>query len=180
MAMRRLLPVTMLAAAALAGCGSSSNSSSIKAAPSANPPSNQASSAAPTPAPPASGPLSSKPHIARPSGAAPKKLIVKDLIPGTGPAAASGQTLSVEYVGVTFKDGKQFDASWDRNKMPFSFALGAGNVIPGWDQGLVGMKVGGRRQLVIPSALAYGPQGRPPAIPPNAALVFDIDLLAAN
>ncbi len=105
---------------------------------------------------------------------------MKDLIPGTGPAARSGQSLSVEYVGVLFKSGKQFDASWDRAKAPFTFTLGQGGVIPGWDEGLLGMKVGGRRQLVIPASLAYGAQGRPPTIPANSALVFDIDLLAAN
>ncbi|MGI8558189.1 MAG: FKBP-type peptidyl-prolyl cis-trans isomerase [Solirubrobacteraceae bacterium] len=133
-----------------------------------------------TPAPPASGPLSQKPHITKPTGAPPKQLRVKDLIPGTGLAARNGQSLTVEYVGVLFKSGKQFDASWDRAKAPFTFALGQGGVIPGWDQGLLGMKVGGRRQLVIPASLAYGAQGRPPTIPANSALVFDIDLLAAN
>jgi len=168
----------LLALLALAGCGSSSNHS-IQAAPSGGSVPAQVQST-PTPAPPASGPLSSKPHVAKPAGAAPKTLVVKDLIPGTGRAASPGQSLSVEYVGVLFKTGKQFDASWDRAKMPFTFTLGQGMVIPGWDKGLAGMKIGGRRELVIPAALAYGPQGQPPTIPPNSPLVFVIDLLAAN
>ena len=91
--------------------------------------------------------------------------------------AKAGQTVTVNYVGVLFHGGKLFDASWNR-KQTFSFALGQGQVIPGWDQGVPGMKVGGRRELVIPAKLAYGPQGQPPTIPPNAPLVFVIDLLA--
>ncbi len=174
--MRKTAP--LLAVLAFAGCGSSSNRS-IQAAPSSGSAPSQAQNT-PTPAPPASGPLSTKPHIARPAGVPPKALVVKDLVPGTGLAARSGQSLTVEYVGVLFKNGKQFDASWDRAKAPFTFTLGQGGVIPGWDKGLLGMKIGGRRQLVIPAALAYGPQGRPPTIPPNSALIFDIDLLAAN
>jgi peptidylprolyl isomerase len=125
---------------------------------------------------PTSGPLATEPKVTPPSGAAPTKLEVKDLITGTGPEAKAGQTVTVNYVGVLFKGGKEFDASWKR-KEPFSFALGKGQVIAGWDQGVAGMKVGGRRELVIPSALAYGVKGSPPAIPPNAPLVFVIDLL---
>ena len=90
--------------------------------------------------------------------------------------AKAGQTVTVNYVGVLFKGGKVFDASWKRNE-PFSFPLGKGQVIPGWDQGIPGMKVGGRRELIIPAALAYGAKGSPPTIPPNAPLVFVVDLL---
>ena len=111
-----------------------------------------------------------------PPGAAPTKLESKDLIVGTGPEAKAGDTVTVNYVGVLFKGGKVFDASWNR-KEPFTFTLGKGQVIPGWDQGIVGMKVGGRRELVIPAPLAYGVKGSPPAIPPNATLVFVVDLL---
>lgn len=125
---------------------------------------------------PTSGPLSKEPTVTPPSGAAPKKLEIKDLIAGTGAEAKAGQTVTVNYVGVLFKGGKEFDASWKRHE-PFSFTLGAGQVIKGWDQGVAGMKVGGRRELVIPSELAYGPKGSPPTIPPNAPLVFVIDLL---
>ena len=93
--------------------------------------------------------------------------------------ATAGSNVTVQYVGTSFKNGRQFDASWDRGE-PFSFQLGAGSVIPGWDQGVQGMKVGGRRQLVIPPDLAYGPQGSPPAIGPNETLVFVIDLVSVD
>ena len=125
---------------------------------------------------PTSGPLSKEPNVTPPSGAAPSKLVVNDLITGTGPEAKAGQSVTVNYVGVLFHGGKEFDASWKR-KEPFTFALGKGQVIPGWDQGVAGMKVGGRRELIIPSALAYGAKGSPPTIPANAPLVFVVDLL---
>ena len=112
-----------------------------------------------------------------PKGAAPKTLVTKELIVGTGPEAKAGQSVTVNYVGVLYKGGKEFDASWKR-KEPFTFALGQGAVIKGWDQGVAGMKVGGRRMLIIPSELGYGAQGSPPNIPPNSALVFVVDLLA--
>jgi FKBP-type peptidyl-prolyl cis-trans isomerase len=125
---------------------------------------------------PTSGPLSTEPKVTLPTGPAPAKLESKDLIAGTGTEAKAGDTLTVNYVGVLYKGGKEFDASWKR-KEPFEFKLGQGQVIKGWDQGLVGMKVGGRRELVIPSELAYGKTGSPPTIPANAPLVFVIDLL---
>ena len=87
--------------------------------------------------------------------------------------------MTVQYVGVNYKTGKEFDASWDRGE-PFSFTLGADQVIPGWDQGVAGMKVGGRRELIIPPQLGYGSTGEPPAIPPNETLIFVVDLLAAK
>lgn len=117
-----------------------------------------------------------KPKIAKPTGAPPKKLVVEDLIEGKGPAAKAGDQVRVNYVGVSFKSGKEFDSSF-RAGQPFELELGAGMVIPGWDRGLVGMKVGGRRKLTIPPDLAYGDQGSPPAIGPNETLVFVIDLL---
>ena len=95
---------------------------------------------------------------------------------GTGPEAKAGAAVTVNYVGVLYKGGKEFDASWKRNE-PFTFALGKGQVITGWDQGVAGMKVGGRRELIIPAELAYGATGSPPTIPPNAPLVFVVDLL---
>lgn len=128
---------------------------------------------------PTSGPLASEPKVTPPSGSAPKKLEVKDLITGTGKEAKDGDKLTVNYVGVLFKGGKEFDASWKR-KQPFEFTLGQGQVIKGWDQGVAGMKVGGRRELVIPSELAYGKAGSPPTIPANAPLVFVIDLLGTG
>src|SRR5205085_7956961 len=95
---------------------------------------------------------------------------------GTGATAAAGDTLSVNYVG-TLDNGTKFDSSYDRG-VPFAFRLGAGQVIPGWDQGIPGMRVGGKRRLVIPPSLGYGASGVPPAIPPNAILHFDVELLA--
>ncbi len=123
--------------------------------------------------------LQTKPTVEVPDGAPPKQLQTKDLVAGTGAVAAkAGDSVKVQYVGVDYESGKEFDTSWGRE--PFTFQLGAGQVIPGWDQGVAGMRVGGRRELIIPSNLAYGPQGSPPAIGPNATLVFVIDLLAVN
>ncbi len=120
-----------------------------------------------------------KPTVEVPDGPAPDKLVSTDLTVGDGAEAKSGDQISVNYVGVDFKTGEEFDNSFDRGQ-PFDLQLGGGSVIPGWDQGIVGMKVGGRRQLVIPPDLAYGAQGQPPSIGPNATLVFDIDLLSVN
>jgi len=117
-----------------------------------------------------------KPKIKVPEGQPPAGLQIKDLAEGTGSTATTGDTVTVHYVGVSYSTGKQFDASWDRGQ-PFTFTLGAGQVIPGWDQGVAGMKEGGRRQLTIPPELGYGEQGQPPAIAPNETLIFVIDLL---
>jgi len=119
---------------------------------------------------------SKKPVIPKPSGPPPRKLVKKDIVKGKGPAAKNGDTLVVNYVGVAFSTGKEFDASWDRGE-PFPVPLGAGQVIEGWDKGLVGMKKGGRRELTIPPEQAYGSQGAPPDIGPNETLVFVIDLV---
>jgi peptidylprolyl isomerase len=186
--MTRTPLISLLAAAGLgaglSACGSST-APGVQLAPSSGLTSTQAAvtsstaSAAPTAKTPTSGPLSTKPTVTPPSGAAPSKLVVKDLIKGTGAAAASGKSLTVNYVGVLYKGGTEFDSSWKRNQ-PFQFQLGQGAVIQGWDQGLPGMKVGGRRELIIPASLAYGAQGSPPTIPANAPLVFVIDLLAVS
>jgi peptidylprolyl isomerase len=117
-----------------------------------------------------------KPKVPKGEGKAPSKLVVQDLIVGKGKKAKAGDVVAVQYVGVLFKNGKEFDASWSRPGQAFQFPLGAGQVIPGWDQGVEGMKVGGRRKLIIPPDLGYGAQGYPPDIPANAALIFDIDL----
>ena len=114
-----------------------------------------------------------------PKGAPPKKLVIKDLEEGTGVAAKAGDAVTVHYVGVNYKTGKEFDSSWSRGE-PFTFPLGDHVVIPGWEQGLKGMKVGGRRELIIPPAPGYGAAGSPPTIPPNETLVFVVDLEAVE
>jgi peptidylprolyl isomerase len=118
----------------------------------------------------------SKPAIPAPSGDPPTELVTEDIVEGKGRAAKAGDNLTMQYVGVSWSNGQEFDASWDRGE-PFVFQLGAGMVIPGWDQGLEGMKKGGRRLLAIPPELAYGPQGSPPVIGPNETLVFVVDLV---
>jgi peptidylprolyl isomerase len=172
-------------AAGVAGCGSSTApgvqlapsagataaaSTTVASASSTTTTSTTSTSTTPLPAA-----LKTKPKVVVPSGPAPKKLVIKDLIKGTGPAATASSTVTVQYVGVLYKGGKQFDASWnDGSGQPVALPLTG--VIRGWQQGIPGMRVGGRRELIIPSALAYGAKGSPPKIPPNAALVFVIDL----
>jgi peptidylprolyl isomerase len=118
-----------------------------------------------------------KPAVTVPIGRPPTVLEASDLIVGTGPAAKAGDKVAVQYVGVVYSTETQFQASWDFN-MPYSFVLGKGLVIKGWDDGVVGMKVGGRRELIIPPDLAYGPTAPPNSgIPANATLIFVIDLL---
>ncbi|WP_191255828.1 FKBP-type peptidyl-prolyl cis-trans isomerase [Amycolatopsis oliviviridis] len=120
-----------------------------------------------------------KPQIDRPEGPAPTELKATDISVGDGQEAKAGDTVSVHYVGVSHSTGDQFDASWDRGE-PLRFGLGAGQVIPGWDQGVAGMKVGGRRQLVIPPHLAYGERGAGGVIKPNETLIFVVDLIGVN
>jgi peptidylprolyl isomerase len=118
----------------------------------------------------------SKPMVTVPAGAPPADLQIDDLAVGDGAEARSGQTVTVHYVGVSFSNGKEFDSSWSRRD-PFSFRLGAGQVITGWDRGVAGMRVGGRRQLTIPAPLAYGDRGAGGVIKPGETLVFVVDLL---
>ncbi|MER6312456.1 FKBP-type peptidyl-prolyl cis-trans isomerase [Streptomyces sp. NPDC001581] len=118
-----------------------------------------------------------KPVIEVPGGDAPEELTVRDLVVGDGPEAKPGRVVRVHYVGVTFESGVEFDASWDRGE-PFKFAVGGGRVIKGWDRGLRGMKVGGRREIVIPPRLGYGNQSPSPLIPAGSTLVFVVDLLS--
>jgi peptidylprolyl isomerase len=122
---------------------------------------------------------SKKPVIPKPTGAPPRKLVKEDIVKGTGPAAKPGDTVVVHYVGMNFSNGHEFDASWDTGQ-PFPVQLGAGMVIKGWDKGLVGIKKGGRRELIIPPELGYGAQGYPPDIPPNETLVFVVDAISIN
>jgi peptidylprolyl isomerase len=116
----------------------------------------------------------SKPEIVAPEGDPPSRLVVRDIVKGKGPKAKAGDQLTMNYVGVAWSNGQQFDASWDHGQT-FPFQLGAQMVIPGWDQGMVGMRKGGRRLLIIPPDLGYGAQGAGP-IGPNETLVFAVDL----
>jgi FKBP-type peptidyl-prolyl cis-trans isomerase len=171
----RSLTLAVLALAfALAGCGGSKTAD----IPSGNGGGSTAAST-PTTTAPSGGPedkLGQKPAVAKGSGPPPTGLKVIDLVKGKGAVAAKGKKLTMQYVGVLFDSGAQFDASWD-NGQPFQFTLGRDSVIPGWTKGVPGMRVGGRRKLIIPAELGYGAQGSPPSIPPNSALIFDIDLL---
>src|SRR5215208_8542393 len=115
--------------------------------------------------------LSAKPQIAKPEGEPPAELQKTDVVKGKGKAAKPGDSVSVQYVGNSWSTGTQFDASWDRGGQPFTFPLGAGQVIPGWDKGVAGMKPGGKRKLHIPPDMGYGKDGSPPVIPPNATLI---------
>jgi peptidylprolyl isomerase len=120
-----------------------------------------------------------RPQVDKPEGDIPFELGVEDITVGDGVEAVKGSKVAVHYVGVAFSTGDEFDASWNRGE-PFKFKLGAGNVIPGWDQGVVGMKVGGRRKLTIPSAMAYGARGAGGVIKPHEPLVFVVDLLSVD
>jgi peptidylprolyl isomerase len=160
----------------IAGCGSSGESSTITIGNENKADSKLlASSAALIPTTPTTGPLATEPKLAKGSGPLPTKLESKDIVVGTGPEAKKGSTVYVNYVGADFKTGKVFDASWKR-KEPFLFVIGTGSVIEGWDKGVPGMKVGGRRELRVPASLAYGSKGQP-GIPPGEALIFQVDLL---
>jgi peptidylprolyl isomerase len=162
------LPASMLSlclalAVAVTGCGGGSDSSSDSTGSSASAESSLTDT-------------SKKPEATVPEGISPQKFAYKDIVEGTGATAKSGDKVTVQYEGLGFDSEKEFDSSWSRNE-PFSFTLGGGEVIKGWDQGVEGMKVGGRRELVIPGNLAYGPAGSPPSIGPNETLIFVIDLL---
>lgn len=117
-----------------------------------------------------------KPAVTVPDGDRPADLEVTDLILGGGTQARRGDTVTTHYVGVAWSTGRQFDASWDRND-PLAFTVGVGQVIPGWDEGLLGMRVGGRRHLVIPPHLAYGSRGAGGVIAGGETLIFVVDLL---
>jgi len=121
-------------------------------------------------------PNTTKPEIDFPGDAAPDDLIIEDLTIGDGPEAKAGSSISAHYVGVAHSTGEEFDASWNRGS-PLDFQLGTGQVIKGWDDGIAGMKVGGRRKLIIPAPLAYGDRGAGGVIKPGEALIFVVDLV---
>lgn len=117
-----------------------------------------------------------KPEIDFPGVEAPAELVVEDLWEGDGETAAAGRVVSAHYVGIAYSTGEEFDSSWNRGA-PLDFPLGAGRVIPGWDQGIIGMKVGGRRTLTIPAHLAYGDRSAGGVIKPGETLIFVVDLV---
>lgn len=120
-----------------------------------------------------------RPDVEPHEGPAPTELLITDEVVGEGPEASAGSTVSAHYVGVAHSTGEEFDASWNRGA-PLDFRVGVGQVIPGWDQGLLGMRVGGRRRLVIPPAMAYGSRGAGAAIGPDETLIFVVDLVAVR
>lgn len=202
----RLLPAAALVTAVtLAACGSGTNNSDTAhlipapdqaqtlkgpptTVPTATTPASTGATGTTTPTPkaasvPTSGPLATEPKIKVPSGAAPKQLVTKDVIVGKGAVAEYGDELTVDYVGALYSNGKVFDASWSHGGpkgVPLQFELGVGDVIKGWDQGIVGMRVGGRRELIIPPSLGYKAAGEPGVIPGNATLIFIVDLLGVS
>jgi peptidylprolyl isomerase len=160
----RTLLLLLLLVLALAGCGGEDESESA---------------ATPTPkatATPANTDTSKKPVVTVPDELPPDELQIRDIVKGKGPKAKKGDTVSMQYVGLTWSTSVEFDASWERGQ-PFTFKLGAGKVIPGWDKGIPGMQKGGRRELTIPADRAYGAQGSPPNIGPNECLRFIVDLM---
>ena len=175
--MKRLTLILLACLAlAVAGCGGSDDSSSSGETSASTEATTTESSA---PSEESNGSGKTKPTVTIPKGVSPSKFPYQDLEKGTGATAKKGDTVTVQYVGVGYDSEEEFDSSWSRNE-PFTFTLGAGEVIKGWDKGVVGMKVGGRRELVIPANLAYGATPPSSAIAPNEALVFVIDLLAVE
>ena len=125
--------------------------------------------------------LDAEPTVTIQEGAErPGELVTRDLVKGDGPRITAGDEVSVRYTGVSWSTGEKFDASWDRGNEPITFPIGVGQVIPGWDEGVTGMRVGGRRLLIIPSELGYGAAGSPPAIGPDETLVFVVDAVDAG
>jgi FKBP-type peptidyl-prolyl cis-trans isomerase len=161
---RTLLLPLLLVFAVFAGCGGGGKGESA---------------ATPTPkatATPDNTDVTKKPQVTVPDALPPAQLQIEDIVKGKGPAAKAGDKVTVQYVGLTWSTSVEFDASWDRGQ-PFTFTLGQGKVIKGWDQGVPGMRKGGRRQLTIPADMAYGAQGSPPKIGPNECLRFIVDMV---
>jgi len=169
--------IALVALLAVVGCGGGSDSSSSTGGGES---ASADSNASPESSSGAGTDSSKKPKVTVPGGSPPTQLKIIEIKEGAGgPKAKAGDEVTVQYVGVGYESEEEFDSSWSRNE-PFSFQLGAGMVIPGWEQGIKGMKAGGRRELIIPPELAYGEAGSPPAIGPNETLIFVVDLLAVE
>ncbi len=167
------LGAVAVAAIGLAGCSSSAAPSTT------SPPTTTVTAASIPPADRSpAGTTGQEPTVTVPSGTAPSHLESADLITGTGPKAMSGDTVTVQYVLATYSSDKVIQSSW--SSQPFTFTLGQGQVIPGWDKGVAGMQAGGRRELIIPPGLGYGAQSPGAGIAPNDTLVFVVDLLKIN
>jgi peptidylprolyl isomerase len=162
-----LLALVLVAALVPAGCGGGGGDKESAATPTAT---------AKATATPDNTDVTKKPTVTVPDELPPDRLQIKDIVKGKGRAAKKGDKVSVQYVGVAWSTGVEFDASWGRGQ-PFTFKLGEGKVIPGWDKGVPGMRKGGRRELTIPAEMAYGAQGSPPSIGPNECLRFVIDMV---
>jgi peptidylprolyl isomerase len=179
---RSILIVAFCVALFAAGCGGSSDSSSSGSTESSESTGSKESgnsSKSGNPSETTSTAKKTKPTVTVPKGISPKKYAIKEIEEGSGATAKKGDTVTVQYVGVGYDSEEEFDSSWSRNE-PYTFTLGAGGVIKGWDVGVEGMKVGGRRELLLPPNLAYGPEGSPPKIGPNETLIFTIDLLSVE
>ena len=161
----RTLLLLLVLVVALAGCGGGDGETAATATPKPK-----------ATATPANTDTSKKPVVTVPDELPPDELQTRDIVKGKGPKARKGDTVSMQYVGIAWSTGVEFDASWGRGE-PFTFKLGEGKVIPGWDEGIVGMQKGGRRELTIPAEMAYGAQGSPPNIGPNECLRFIVDLV---
>src|SRR4051794_21202718 len=183
----RRFALLLTALVAVAGCGSSTKPADIPSGDTSSAPASTATETTETTTTQSQGTaraplvsptkdLSKKPKIPKQPGDAPARLVKQDIVKGKGAVAKEGDVLTVRYIGVRFRDNQEFDSSWKRKPNEFKFPLGQGQVIQGWDQGVAGMRVGGRRQLTIPADLAYGAQGSPPDIGPNEPLIFVVDL----
>ena len=176
--LRLVLTLAVVLATGLVACGGDDDSSE-RGGQSSAPAAETGTETEPTPAEAeeALKDTSQRPVIPKPTGSPPRRLVIQDIVKGKGPGAKKGDIVIVNYVGQNFSNGQEFDASWDRGQ-PFPVQLGSGGVIPGWERGLIGIQEGGRRMLTIPPELGYGPQGQPPAIPPNETLIFVIDAVS--
>jgi peptidylprolyl isomerase len=170
----RCITIALLVALAAAGCGGDDEATDTD--PDQGQEQAETTETSPAAAAKALKDTGVRPEVPRPAGSPPRRLETENIVKGKGPPAKRGDKVVVNYVGVTFSTGEEFDTSWDIGR-PYRFPLGRGKVIEGWDKGIVGMRAGGRRQLTIPPELAYGADGSPPDVPPNETLVYVIDLL---